>query len=338
MKISSLFLVIFFLCFVDIIFHFEIRIPSERFQNIFNFCIENGIDLKEAFTFNVKGNEYSVLKASAILGSETVLNEFLKNKEISRFDINIDDPKNLFINIISLFQGNSIAINPEDYSFYLKIISLLKIEPVYPQIKNVFNEELKLINCIDTLNNKRLFGFPINNEIDFISKNFYMFESKDILKIDKDGLIQILNNTSLKIKNDDDFIRLIVKIVKENKNYQFMFDYVHYENLSEEILNDPLFKNVIFTPYVVKKLILHNHELKTILKCLYNKINDLDIQEAYDFLLNNGYNQKYQKMLVEFCFLTNDFNLINDILELKNFDFNIKYDIYSNFMIFTLKI
>ena len=316
----------------------ELSIPNERFKNIFKFCIDNNIDIREGFIFNVKGKEYSVPRASAILGSETILNEFLKNKEISRFYIDIDDPKKLFNNIISLFQSDTIIVNPEDYNFYLKIISLLKIESIYPQIKKLFNEETKLANCIDTLNNKKLYNLPINNEIDFISKNFYMFKSKDILKIDKDVLIQILNNTSLKIKNDDDFIRLIVKIVKENKNYQFMFDYVHYENLSKEILNDPLFKNIIFTPYVVKKLILHNHELKTILKCLYNKINDLDIQEAYDFLLNNGYNQKYQKMLVEFCFLTNDFNLINDILELKNFDFNIKYDIYSNFMIFTLKI
>ena len=42
-------------------------------------------------------------------------------------------------------------------------------------------------------------------------------------------------------------------------------------------------------------------------------------------------------MLVEYCFLINDINL-NSILKLNNFDFNIEYDIYSNFMVFIFKI
>ena len=311
----------------------ELSIPNERFKNIFQFCIDNNIDIREGFIFNVKGKEYSVPRASAILGSETILNEFLKNKEISRFDIDIDDPKELFNNIISLFQSDTIIVNPEDYNFYLKIISLLKIESIYPQIKKLFNEESKLANCIDTLNNKKLYNLPINNEIDFISKNFYMFKSKDILKIDKDVLIKILNNELLTIKNDDDFIRLIEEIVKENKNYQFMYDYVHYENLSKEILNDPLFKNIVFTPDIVKKLILRNQESK-----INQKYYSSEIKEAYDFLLNNGFNKEYQEMLVEYCLLINDIRLMNSILKLRSFNFNIEYDIYSNFMVFIFKI
>ena len=57
----------------------EIQIPSERFQNIFKFGISNKVDLKDAFIFNVKGKEYCISKASAILGSETIFNEFIKN-------------------------------------------------------------------------------------------------------------------------------------------------------------------------------------------------------------------------------------------------------------------
>ena len=120
----------------------ELSIPNERFKNIFQFCIDNNIDIREGFIFNVKGKEYSVPRASAILGSETILNEFLKNKEISRFYIDIDDPKKLFNNIISLFQSDTIIVNPEDYNFYLKIISLLKINSIYSQIVNIFNGEL----------------------------------------------------------------------------------------------------------------------------------------------------------------------------------------------------
>ena len=91
-----------------------------------------------------------------------------------------------------MFQGEKIFVTPEDYFFYLKIISLLKINSIYSQIVNIFNGELKLTNCIDILNNKQLFNLPINNEIDFISNNFYMFESKDISKIDIDILSEFL--------------------------------------------------------------------------------------------------------------------------------------------------
>ena len=57
----------------------ELSIPNERFKNIFKFCIDNNIDIREGFIFNVKGKEYCISKASAILGSETIFNEFIKN-------------------------------------------------------------------------------------------------------------------------------------------------------------------------------------------------------------------------------------------------------------------
>ena len=146
-----------------------------------------------------------------------------------------------------MFQGEKIVVTPEDYSFYLNIISLLKITSIYPQIINIFNEELKLTNCIDILNNKQLLNLPINNEIDFISKNSYMFESKDILKIDRDLLVQILKTTSKNLKD----------------------------------------------------------------KCISQ----------------NEFKKEYQETFVGYCFLKNDIKLMNDILNLKDFDFSLKYNV-----------
>ena len=146
-----------------------------------------------------------------------------------------------------MFQGEKIVVTPEDYSFYLNIISLLKITSIYPQIINIFNEELKLTNCIDILNNKQLLNLPINNEIDFISKNSYMFESKDILKIDRDLLVQILKTTSKNLKD----------------------------------------------------------------KCISQ----------------NEFKKEYQETFVGYCFFKNDIKLMNDILNLKDFDFSLKYNV-----------
>ena len=104
-----------------------------------------------------------------------------------------------------------------------------------------------MTNCIDILNNKQLLNLPINNEIDFISKNSYMFESKDILKIDRDLLVQILKTTSKNLKD----------------------------------------------------------------KCISQ----------------NEFKKEYQETFVGYCFFKNDIKLMNDILNLKDFDFSLKYNV-----------
>ena len=300
----------------------EIKIPMEKIKDPLRFCIDNNINLREVFTFNVKEKIYGIPKVYAILSS-TILDEFQNNKTISSFNIDIDDPNNLFKNIISLFQGESIFIYPDEYLFYIQIISILKIESIYPQLQTLFNKELKFDNCIDCLNYKHSFNFSTNNEVDFISKNFSEFKIKDILNIDKDTLIQILNNKSLIIKNEDNFFRLIEEINQNNQDYKFMFDYVHYENLSDEIFNEPTFKNMQFSSDIVKKLVFVNKESK--INYLYEAFNE--------FFTQSKYKKEYQVTLVEYCFFKNDIKLMENILKLNNFDFNLIYDV-----LFLLKI
>ena len=328
----------------------KIKIPSEKILNVFKFCIDNNIDAREVFIFNVEKNNYTVPKAYAFLSS-TILDEFHSNKNISSFNIDIEDPKNLFKNVVSLFQGESIVINPDDSLFYVRVISILKIESLYQQLQTLFNQELKLTNCIDCLNYKQAFNLSANKEIDFISKNFENFKIKDILNIDKDTLIQILNHKSFLIKNEDSFFRLIEKINQNNQNYKFMFNYIHYENLSKEILNEPIFQNLNFNSDYVKKLILMIQELKNNSNNLNNKIKNLQneiininneikslnlivqeqqteyIHEISYFLTQNEIKKEFQKALVEYCFLKNDAKLMNEILKLKNFDYNLKYNV-----------
>ena len=294
----------------------EIKIPMEKFQNPLKFCIDNNIDVRDVFTFNVNDKIYTVPKVYVLLSS-TILDEFRKDKTISSFDIDTDDPKSLFKNIISLFQGETIVIYPDEYLFYFQVISILKIESIYPQLSTLFDKELKFDNCIDCLNYKHFFNISTNNEVDFISKNFSEFKTKDILNIDKDELIKILNNKRFLIKNEDNFFHIIEEINQNNHNYNFMFDYVHYENLSKEVLNEPKFKNMKFKSDIVKNLILIIQELKT--NYNHDKIND--------FLAQNEYNKGFQEIFVEYCFFNNDVKLMENILKLKDFDFNLKYGV-----------
>ena len=301
----------------------EIKVPVEKFQNLLAFSFDNNIEIRDIFTFNVKDKTYVIPKIYTILCS-TILDEFQNDKAISSFNIDVDDPKNLFENIISLLKGKTIVINPDEYLFYSRIISILKIESIYPQFQTLFNEELKSINCIDFLNYKNILNFSTNNEIDFISKNFSDFKTNDILNIDKDDLIQILNKKTFVIKNEDDFFKLIEDINQNNQNYKFMFDYVHYENLSREVLDDPKFDNIKFDSNIVKKLILMIHGLKP------KYIHDI----IYDFINQKKLKKEYQEIFVEYCFLNNDVKSMKNILNLDCFDFNLKYNILFLLTIF----
>ena len=91
-----------------------------------------------------------------------------------------------------------------------------------------------------------------------------------------------------------------------------MFDYVHYENLSKEILDEPTFTNMTFNSAIIKKLIL-------IIQGYYNNFND--------FLTQNKFKKEYQKAFVEFCFFKNDVKLMENIIKLNNFDFSLKYNV-----------
>lgn len=300
----------------------ELCISRNEFHKILKFCIDNNMNVGEIFTLHVKNKTYTISKVYTFLSS-TILDEFLKNKMISSFNVDIDDPKYLFKNIISLLKGETIIIDSDDFSFYFHAISVLKIESVYQQFQLIFNEELKSTNCIDFLNSKQFFNLPINNEIKFISKNFSNFESKDILNIDKDTIIQILKNKKFIINNDNDFFRLIKEAIQKNQDYKVMLDYVHYENLSNETLSEAVNNEIVSNTYIFENL-----------KSKINK--NKYIQDIYDFLSNNEFKKEYQETFIDYCIYKNDINLMDTILRTKGFDFNHTYNILLFFMVYIL--
>ena len=79
-------------------------------------------------------------------------------------NVDIDDPQNLFKNIVLLLQGDAIVIKKEEYPFYFQVISLLKIEPVYQQLETLLNEEYQneLVEYCFSNNNTALMNSVFN--------------------------------------------------------------------------------------------------------------------------------------------------------------------------------
>ena len=136
----------------------EIKIPKEYFLKNLNFGSNNKLE-NQKFTFIVKDKSYEVPKENAFLCCV-----FQNNKDVSTFNVDIDDPQNLFKNIVLLLQGDAIVIKKEEYPFYFQVISLLKIEPVYQQLETLLNEEYQneLVEYCFSNNNTALMNSVFN--------------------------------------------------------------------------------------------------------------------------------------------------------------------------------
>ena len=66
--------------------------------------------------------------------------------------------------------------------------------------------------------------------------------------------------------------------------------------------------------------------------------NNNNIRNALDFLSKKGPNEEYQKILINYCFSNYDINQMNNILNLKYFDFNLEYDNFSTLLCYAIEI
>lgn len=299
-----------------------LQIANSEYQTAHKFVLENTVNMKDTFTFNVSERNYELPKEYAIMCT-AIREAILAYGSITKYNVSVDDTGEQFKNVVSLLSGKEVVVKKEEYPFYFQIISTLKIEPLYEQFQKIFECETVLSDCIDYLRYKQFFKLSIDNDVVFIAKNFHDLNVNDILKINKEVLIRILDNESFTIENDDDFFKLCYEVIQKNENYNFIFDYICYENLSQETLNEYVFNNMNLTKNIFNILISKIQKLKS--NNNENKFID-DLYKSPQSVLN----KEEQEILIKFCVLSDNAKLMDKVMKLPNFDFNLEYDIFFN--------
>ena len=288
--------------------------------------------MTEDITFYVQGKEYQVKKGHAILGSNKIYEEYKKNPNISKYYVQTEDPNGLFNNICELFKekkGIQIQCNSNDLFFYIQIAKELDIDFLIAELAKAMDIPINLDNCIFKLNAKKTMNLPTTEEERFIAQNFLSLSANDIANIDTETLNSILKDFDP--SDSDAFLRLVIDVVGINQDLVFMFDYVQYENLSkdslDDFLNDPVFNIVEENRNgLIRNLIrrINDAQRKPTNENLL-RIQDETISEAYK-TLSECFDLESQGKLVKYCTLNKDVSFMKDVIELKNFNYELTYD------------
>ena len=73
------------------------------------------------------------------------------------------------------------------------------------------------------------------NEIDFISSHFFELcekESFNLSSLSESTLVRIFNNIKLKLNDEDQLLNFINFLYSSNEKYGFLYEFVHFENVS----------------------------------------------------------------------------------------------------------
>ena len=239
----------------------------------------------------------------------------------------------MFNNICELFKekkGIQIQCNSNDLFFYIQIAKELDIDFLIAELAKAMDIPINLDNCIFKLNAKKTMNLPTTEEERFIAQNFLSLSANDIANIDTETLNSILKDFDP--SDSDAFLRLVIDVVGINQDLVFMFDYVQYENLSkdslDDFLNDPVFNIVEENRNgLIRNLIrrINDAQRKPTNENLL-RIQDETISEAYK-TLSECFDIESQGKLVKYCTLNKDVSFMKDVIELKNFNYELTYDV-----------
>lgn len=187
------------------------------------------------FTIGFENHEYKINSVLADFISPKISRIHQSDSCFSKINIPIKDPNFFFKNVISSLHGNSLQINDQNIYFYLYLFNFLENNEVVSLLEKSTSTQLTKENIISIIQNKTLNNFSINSEISFLASNFFEIPYELLSCLSPDILARTFQNDGFKADSEDEVINFVNKIVDEKgSNYQILYDYILYENLSNE--------------------------------------------------------------------------------------------------------
>lgn len=223
------------------------------------------------FTFIVDNKEYKTSRFVADLLSPIICKYHDVDESMNTFEINTNDHdnQNNFSDILSLISFEPQKLEIKQKEFMQNILLLLGNEHEYFRLTGEESATLNEQNIFEitkaklqyfTQNRSRNISDFLQKEIEFISKNFYELESTkkdEIKKLPIEIIEEVVKNKDLKLNNEDQLLKFIIELTKENDENSILYDYVEFKQVSDdELINfmnnfsldfitNNIFKNII---------------------------------------------------------------------------------------------
>lgn len=193
------------------------------------------------FTFIVNGKEFQTTKVIADLLSPKISNSHLLDPTISHIIINTRSQGN-FQRFLNLQKFELENISSDELLFFGEIIEQLGTENVDINIAKVDITIDNVLNCLlHDFPFRHLYSQQIEEEIEFISKNFIEIEQNQqssLLNLPKELLSSILSNPNLVIESEDKLLNFINELYLKSNEYSILYEYILFANVQSSSIND----------------------------------------------------------------------------------------------------
>ncbi|KAK8841733.1 hypothetical protein M9Y10_026678 [Tritrichomonas musculus] len=188
---------------------------------------------KQDFTFLVNGKEFKTYQVISDLISSKISQIHLNDPTFDTFTINTQSQGD-FSHILNLVKFDEISINDNESDFFYEVMEQLGHDNF--EINKVEeNIEYTVDNVLPLLLKKIKKHKKHSNEIEFISSHLSEVISKhckEIFELDASTLSDILNHPKLRVKDEDEILKLVNEIYRRESSYSFLYGSVIFENVT----------------------------------------------------------------------------------------------------------
>ena len=190
--------------------------------------------LEKDFLFIVNKKFYQTNSMVAYILSPRIAQKFDENLKLSHYEIQ-SKYEGDFNKIIKYGEMKPININENENEYFKDIMKQLGNNVEALRFFKEIQEDASYENVIQQIQTKKELDINLNEEIPFISSNFYDFHSKcpeEILALDVDTMEQIISNDKLQLTDEDELFDIVINLYNKSKEYSVLFSYVSFPNLS----------------------------------------------------------------------------------------------------------
>ena len=188
------------------------------------------------FVFVVGGVEYECCRFQACFVSGLVRRLLASDCCLSRVCLQVVDDGGHFQDVVSLMNGRSISITPENARFLEACARELENDELLGRIVGfqLDCEDISLSNVVDRLRIKREFHSDCGDELDFLASHFFEADLDVVRSLSVSDLELVLANPLLKLESEDQLYDTIVSLsCEKGEGFLVLLRYVEFAFLSE---------------------------------------------------------------------------------------------------------
>jgi len=170
---------------------------------------------------------------------------------LDHYAIETKDPKKLFGQFMSNDFAVDVAESDRDaYSFFNLLAQELQNQEMFLQIVDLFCKQLDNDNVCDVLQGKQELHLDCSLELEYLAQHFESIHESAISTFNLDQLYQILSRPDFRISNEDFLYALVSRLFRKDSKYFSLLEFVHFEYLSSEKINEFVDDSFEFLPEI----------------------------------------------------------------------------------------